>query len=199
MPDPSTQQLRVLLASEREEHMLLIATVVESLGHSVIATSTDVSRVGELTAHEHPDVALVRLGESSTHALGLIDRIAREDSCPVIALVSGRDRRFVDSAAKLGVFAYVVDGHEDDLQGALDITLSRFREYHNLKGAFGRRAVIERAKGIIMERHQVDEQQAFGLLHDHSRHSGRKLADIAQSIVSGHLLLPAKPAPREAP
>ena len=110
----------------------------------------------------------------------------------------GHDRGFIDEAAKRGVFAYVVDGAPDELQGALEITLCRFAEYHNLQGAFGRRAITERAKGILMERHSVDEQRAFTLLRDQARQSGRKLVDIAQAIVDGHSLLPrgsATPAP----
>jgi AmiR/NasT family two-component response regulator len=188
-PDP----LRVLLANEREDHMMLVASILESLGHSVIATSTDVIGVGALTARSHPDVALVGLGESSQHALELIERIVREASCPVIALLLSKDRSFVDQAARRGVFAYVVDGDAEQLQGALDVTLSRFREYHGLQGAFGRRAIIERAKGIVMERHRVDEQAAFALLRVQSRSSGRKLIDIATAVVDGHALLPGDP------
>jgi AmiR/NasT family two-component response regulator len=184
--------VRVLLANEREDHMHLVETILLSLGHVVVATSTDVANVGELTAREHPDVALVGLGESSRHALELIDRIVREAACPVIALLAAKDREFVDQAAKRGVFAYVVDGSADELQGALDITLSRFREYHCLQGAFGRRAIIERAKGILMERHHVDEKQAFALLRAHSSGSGRKVIAVAETVVDGHALLPAK-------
>ena len=77
------------------------------------------------------------------------------------------------------MFAYIVDGSPEELQSALDITLRRFAEYHNLQGAFGRRAQTERAKGILMERHQIDEQQAFAMLRDHSRRTGRKLVDVA--------------------
>jgi AmiR/NasT family two-component response regulator len=168
----------------------LVGAIVVSLGHTVIATSIEIADVGALTVREHPDVALVGLGESSEHALALIDRIVREARCPVIALLEGHDRGFIDQAAKRGVFAYLVDGDADELQSALDITLCRFAEYHNLQGAFGRRAITERAKGILMERHSVDEQHAFALLRDQARQSGRKLVDIAQAIVDGHSLLP---------
>jgi response regulator NasT len=180
----------VLLANEREDRIPLVTAIVVSLGHTVVASSADVSEVGALTLRERPDVALVGLGESSEHALGLIDRIVREVTCPVIVLLEGHDRAFVDDAARRGVFAYMVDGDADELQSALDITLCRFAEYHNLQGAFGRRAITERAKGILMERHSVDEQQAFVLLRDQARQSGRKLVDIAQAIVDGHSLLP---------
>jgi response regulator NasT len=187
-----TDSLRVLLANERDEHIQLVTSIVHALGHTVIAVSTEIGDVAALTAREHPDVALVSLGASSEHALDLIDRIVREATCPVIALLDGVDRDFVDQAAKRGVFAYVVVGEPGELQSALDITLCRFAEFQGLQGAFGRRAITERAKGILMERHQIDEQHAFALLRDQARHSGRKLVDIAQAVVDGHALLPRR-------
>ena len=155
----------------------------------MIAGSTNVAQVGALTSNEHPDVALVGLGDSSTHALELIERIVREADCPVVAVLEGHDAAFVNEAAKRGVFAYIVDGSPEELQSALDITLRRFAEYHNLQGAFGRRAQTERAKGILMERYRIDERQAFEMLRDHARHSGQKLVHIAQAVLDGHLLL----------
>jgi AmiR/NasT family two-component response regulator len=189
------QHLRVLVANERADRIALVTTLVDQLGHTVIAGSTDVTLVGSLTAHEHPDVALVGLGTSSAHALELIERIVREADCPVIAVLEGRDPAFVSEAAKRGVFAYIVDGTPEELQNAIDITLRRFAEYHNLQGAFGRRANTERAKGILMERHGITEQQAFEMLRHHSRRTGRRLVEIAATVLEGHLLLPSKPSP----
>src|SRR6185503_7001881 len=120
-----------------------------------------------VTARERPDVALVGLGLSSEHALQLIEEIVREASCPVIALLSAKDPAYVREAARRGVFAYIVDSTPEELQSAIDITLQRFTEYHNLQGAFGRRAVIEQAKGILMCRHAIDADGAFVLLRDH--------------------------------
>ena len=77
-----------------------------------------------------------------------------------------------------------------DWQSSIDIVLRRFAEYHDLEGAFGRRAVTERAKGILMERHSVDESAAFDMLREHSRSANRKLVDIASAVVDGHRLLP---------
>jgi AmiR/NasT family two-component response regulator len=71
--------------------------------------------------------------------------------------------------------------------------LRRFAEYHELQGAFGRRALTERAKGILMERHSIDEASAFEMLRDHSRIGNRKLIDLAAAIVDGHRLLPREP------
>jgi len=194
-----SRHLRVLIANERRDRLELLAQVVTGLGHEVIARSIDVEEVGPVTAREHPDVALVGLGLSSEHALELIEQIVRESTCPVIALLSAEEPAYVREAAKRGVFAYIVDSGPKELQSAIDITLQRFTEYHNLQGAFGRRAVIEQAKGILMARNSIDANKAFDLLRDHSQHNGNKLADVAAAIVNSHLLLiPQTPQPATA-
>jgi two-component system, response regulator PdtaR len=189
-------RLRVLIANERRDRLELLAEVVDGLGHDVIARSVDVTEVGALTARERPDVALVGLGLSSEHALDLISEIVQEASCPVIALLAASDPAYVREAASRGVFAYIVHEDPSELQGAIDITLRRFAEYHGLQGAFGRRAVIEQAKGILMARHAFDADAAFAMLREHSQRTGRKLIDVAQAVVDSHLLLltPANPA-----
>ncbi len=88
----------------------------------------------------------------------------------------------------------ILDGNGAELQSALNITLRRFAEFQNLQGAFGRRAIIEQAKGILMERNGIDAEAAFALLKSHSQQTGQKLVDVAQAIGQTHTLLPAQPA-----
>ena len=195
MVENEGHKLRVLIANERRDRLDLLARVVVGLGHEVIAREIDVEMVGGVTAREHPDVALVGLGVSSQHALELIEQIVRESSCPVIALLTAEEPAYVREAAKRGVFAYIVDTNPEELQSAIDITLQRFTEYHNLQGAFGRRAVIEQAKGILMARNGIDADRAFAMLRDHSQHKGQKLADVAAAVVDSHLLLLPATAP----
>jgi AmiR/NasT family two-component response regulator len=190
MSSRETQHLRVLIANERRDRLALVAPIVASLGHEVIAREIEVNDVGAVTARERPDVALVGLGESSDHALMLIEKIVQEAACPVIVLLHAPDPDFVTEASKRGIFAYITDSEAVDWQSSIDIVLRRFAEYHDLEGAFGRRATIERAKGILMERHSVDEAGAFDLLRDRSRAANRKLVDIAAAVVDGHPLLP---------
>ena len=187
------RQLRVLIANERRERLELLAQVVIGLGHDVIAREIYVKEVASTTARERPDVAIVGLGLSSQHALELIGEIVREASCPVIALLHANDPAYIHEAAKRGVFAYIIDGSPDELQSAIDITLQRFTEYQNLQGAFGRRATIEQAKGILMCRHSIDAEAAFLLLREHSQRNGRKLIDVAEAIVESHLLFVPQP------
>jgi AmiR/NasT family two-component response regulator len=188
-----TQHLRVLIANERKDRLALVAPLVTALGHEVIAREVEVVDVGAVTVRERPDVALVGLGASSDHALRLIEKIVREAACPVIVLLHAPDSAFVKEASKRGVFAYITDADAEDWQSSIDIVLRRFTEYHDLEGAFGRRALTERAKGILMERHSVDESGAFEMLRDHSRAANRKLIDVATAVVDGHALLPKRP------
>jgi AmiR/NasT family two-component response regulator len=196
MGERETEQLRVPIANERKEGLALVAPLVAALGHEVIAREIEVEDVGAVTRRERPDVALVGLGESSEHALGLIEQIVQEAACPVIVLLHAPDPSFLREASKRGVFAYITDAEGEDWQSSIDIVLRRFAEYHDLEGAFGRRAITERAKGILMERHSVDEAAAFEMLRDQSRAANRKLIDVATAVVDGHPLLPKQPAAR---
>jgi response regulator NasT len=184
------EHLRVLIANERKDRLALVAPIVMGLGHEVIAREIDVRDVAAVTVREQPDVALVGLGDSSEHALELIEKIVREAACPVIVLLHAHNPAFVKEAAKRGVFAHINDEDVDDWQSAIEIVLRRFAEYHDLRGAFGRRALIERAKGILMERHSIDEYDAFEMLHAQARIDNRKLIDLAAAVVDGHRLLP---------
>ena len=188
-----TDHLRVLIANERKDRLELVVPIVAALGHEVIAREIEVMDVGAVTARERPDVALVGLGASSQHALDLIDKIVREAACPVIVLLHEPDPGFVKEASKRGVFAHISDDDVEGWQSSIDIVLRRFAEYHDLQGAFGRRAQIERAKGILMERHSIDENTAFEMLRERSRIDNRKLIDLAAAVVDGHRLLPKHP------
>jgi AmiR/NasT family two-component response regulator len=191
VPD-ETEHLRVLIANERKDRLELVVPIVVALGHEVIAREIEVDDVGTVTSRERPDVALVGLGASSEHALALIEKIVREAACPVIVLLHAPDPAFVKEASKRGVFAHISDD-VGDWQSSIDIVLRRFAEYQDLEGAFGRRALTERAKGILMERHSVDEAAAFAMLRERSRVDNRKLIDLAAAVVDGHRLLPKHP------
>jgi AmiR/NasT family two-component response regulator len=186
----ATRKLRVLILDGREERLREVTTTVEWLGHEVIGTSVDLSTVHEVTIAELPDVALVIVGEDPRHGLETIRTIVNEAACPVIAILDLQDRAFIDEAARLGIFASIVrPGDREEMQSSIDIALERFAEYHALEGAFGRRAVTERAKGILMERRSIDEQGAFQLLRDHARRTNRKIVDVAESVLASHRLL----------
>jgi AmiR/NasT family two-component response regulator len=193
MEGSQPERLRVLVADGRPERLAQVTHTVASLGHEVITRQSDLKDIGGDTVLEHPDVAVVIVGESTDEALQMIGRIVHESTCPVIAVLDVQDPAFINQAARRGIFAYISGGEDAaELQSSIDITLQRFAEYRNLEGAFGRRAVTERAKGILMERHGIDERRAFDLLRDEARRSQRKVVDVAEAVAVSYQLLPSE-------
>jgi len=191
--EAGVERLRILVADGRREILDEVAHTVSGLGHDVVGEA-DLGDVAALTASLRPDAAIVIVGESSAHALELIGRIVTEASCPVIAILDVEDEAFIREAARRGIFAYITMGREAAaLQSSLDVVLSRFAEYHGLEGAFARRAITERAKGILMERHAIDEKQAFTMLREEARRTNRKITDIAEAVALSVNLLPRLP------
>ncbi len=181
------RRLRVLIADGLASRHEEVIRAVTSLGHEVVGAGPSLN--GDRPTSEPPDVALVIAGGDSDEALDRIRTIVREAACPVIAILEVQDRAFIDKAARIGIFSIAHTGDLEEMQSSMDIALQRFAEYHALQGAFERRAVTERAKGILMERGSIDEQQAFHLLREHARRTNRKVVDVAGSILESHRLL----------
>jgi AmiR/NasT family two-component response regulator len=197
--DNGTNGLKVLVADEDHEALDTVAKLLHRLGHEVSARAVGVAEVSREIDEDEPDVALVKLHDDDEHALELIDEIIDEATCPVIALMEVPDGEFISRAAKHGIYAYVQPVTAETVQGALEVALRRHAEVERLntevevlEGAIQRRAVIERAKGILMERHSIGDREAFEMLRSHARANNRKLVDVARAVAEGHLLLPGE-------
>jgi AmiR/NasT family two-component response regulator len=180
---------RVLIAHDRHARFDRLADVVARLGHDPVVAQIDTGHVAEAMAREHPEIVLVGFGSGSGRGLELVSAFVHEASCPVIAVLAHEDADLIRETARRGVFACVVHDDAAELESAIDVALQRFAEYRGLQDAFGRRAVIEQAKGILMERHAIDAAAAFIMLREHSQNSGRKLVDVAEGVVKSHQLL----------
>jgi response regulator NasT len=176
-PAPPVSRLRVLVlgCGEAEDRDLA------ALGHEA---------VGDESADRPPDVALVGAGGGHGPALQAIDRFVSQSLCPVVAVLRGDGSAFAGQAAAHGAFACVVGTGPGELQSAIEVAVRRFADYRGLEQAFARRAVVERAKGILMERHSVDDAAAFEMLRAQARSTNRKLVSVAGAVVEGHRLLP---------
>src|SRR3954453_12911751 len=190
------QPLRVLVANEDRKRLEDIAGAAKALGHDVVARAIDGDDVARAGAEVDPDVAIVGLHDHhSDHALGMIGEIIGEALCPVIAVTGGDDPEFVRQAAATGIFAFTSSFDAEALRGAIDVATRRFDSATKLEGAIARRAVIERAKGVLMERYSLDEEAAFEMIRAQSRKAGQKVLTISQAILQSHPLLrePARP------
>jgi len=187
-----------LLADEDEEQLRSLKRVVRDLGHEVAAHAVTVAEAGETIAREEPDISIVALHEDREHALALISQLTEYASGPVVAALNGEDDpEFVKRAAEEGIFACAQALSPEAVQTALDVALERHREaagleerVDRLESALERRAVIERAKGMLMERHAIDDRAAFERLRSHARGNNRKVADVARAVVDGHIIAP---------
>lgn len=200
MTAPSAKNLRILLANEREEELRALGDVLDSLGHDVTPFAVSVAEAVELIAREDPDLAFVVLDGDDQHGLALISETVAFTSGPVLVSVrEAASPETIARAAEMGIAGYVDSWAPEDVQAAIDVALRRHRDeqrlnekVEQLESALDRRAVIERAKGILMERHSIDDRRAFELLRDHARSSGRRVVDVAQSVLDGHALLPRR-------
>ena len=184
--------LRVLIQEGSKELVDEVARTLTVLGHEVI-DSTEFRGIGSAGAGGGPDVAVVVVESAEQQALELIGRVVKQATCPVVAILPVPDPAFISAAAKLGIFASVAHGGDPgELQSAIDIAVQRFADYHGLEAAFERRAVVERAKGILMERHCIGQEKAFALLREQARRTNHKLIDIAEAVLATHGLLPGQ-------
>ncbi len=183
MAEGEPHHLRVLVADERRKFIEPVSAAVREMGHEVCALEVETGRVGRATLEHRPDIAIVALHEDSGHALGLITEIVDEATCPVCLLAPAADREFLAEAARRGVFAYLDSTEPNELAGGIDVAIQRFHQFRELLGAFQRRARIERAKGLLMERHGIADDEAFERIRGEARNSRRPLMEVVDELL----------------
>ncbi|HMJ02812.1 MAG TPA: ANTAR domain-containing protein [Conexibacter sp.] len=193
----TTEGLRVLAADEDAAALNQLVALLHALGHTVCAYAVEVGEVAERVAADDPDVSIVVLHHDDDHALALIEEIGAYASGPVIVLTLEEDPAFVARAAERGIAAQARPDEAGAVQSAIELALRRHAEVERLEakvdqleGAIARRAVIERAKGILMERHGVDDRTAFERLRTHARTDRRRVVEVAAEVTDGELELP---------
>lgn len=194
---PQLDGLRILAADEDERTLAQTDRLLSELGHSVTAHATAVAQAGDAIAREDPDLSVVVVDGDDEHALDLIEEIGEYARGPIVALVCDHEPDFVSRAAARGIDAYARPRFRDEVQGAIELALRRHErsarlseQVEQLESALQRRGTIERAKGILMERHSLDDREAFDLLRRQARGSNRRVVDLAHAVADGHALLP---------
>jgi AmiR/NasT family two-component response regulator len=192
-----TRSLRVVLADKDPGALRITAAQISELGHTPTEIALSVREAAEAIIRDDPDLAIVVVYEDDEHALDLIAEMSSYSSGPVIALLAREDAGFVAEAAERGIDAYARQGTTESIQSAIEVAVRRWQERQELgdqvdrlEGALQRRALIERAKGILMERHGVDDRAAFQLVREHARSNNRTVVDVAAAVAQGQPLLP---------
>ena len=197
MTEVQARGLRVLTANEDRDALEGLSALLARLGHDVTSRAVSVAEAADLIAAEDPDLSLVRLHHDDEHALALIEELSESASGPVIAVVDVADPQFISEAAERGISAFAQPVDEATVQAAIEVAMRRHAESEalsekvdQLETALERRTLIERAKGILMERHGIDDRAAFGMLRSQARRTNHKVVDVARAVETGQPLLP---------
>jgi response regulator NasT len=188
--DAPARSLRLIAADEDPQALERTARLLEGLGHEVTACTASVTEACELIARDDPDAAIVVVHDDEEHALDLIDELGEALSGPVVAVLSGADATFAEAAAQRGLDALASEPTADALQAAIEVAMRRHGEralltekVGQLEFALERRALIERAKGTLMERHGIGEREAFERLRSQARSRSITVVALAQEII----------------
>jgi AmiR/NasT family two-component response regulator len=183
MGEAGNDVLRVLVADESRRHLEPVGEALSRLGHEVIALEVELGETARATHEHRPDLAIVALHEDTHHALELIRGIVDEATCPVCLLAADPSREFLTEAARHGVFAHLDSTDSTELAGGIQIAVERYRQFRDLLGAFDRRARIERAKGLLMERHGLPEDEAFERLRRQARDTRTPIMRVVDDLL----------------
>jgi AmiR/NasT family two-component response regulator len=180
---------RIVLAGEPSPYCNRLSASLLALGNPVVTrelrASSAVSELGE----DRSELAVVVAGNERSEALRLIGVIRHEEGLPVLAAIERGDIEWTAAAVAAGASGAIIGAGLESLRAALHVAFEHFAELRGLEEALERRAVIERAKGVLMATHGIRGDDAFVLLRDHSRRTSRKLVKIADAILQSHVLL----------
>jgi two-component system, response regulator PdtaR len=191
------ERIRVVIADDESIRLMSLKGELEALGLQVVGEAADGKQALELVLKLKPDLAVLDIRMPVMDGLEAAKRIAEEYPIPVIVLTAYSERALAERAVEAGVSAYLIKPvSEEDLLPAVMLAKSRFAEFQHLrrdisdlKEALEARKMIERAKGILMERRNLSEAEAFKRMQIQSQNENKKLSEIARAIIMADRML----------
>lgn len=183
--------LRVLIADDESIRLLSLGSQLAALGHQVVAEATRGDEAVQLAAETKPDLAIMDIKMPVMDGIEAAERITQARPIPIILLTAYNETQLVERAARANISAYLMKPvAEEDLHPAITLALTRFQEFESLRRevadlreALEARKVVEKAKGILMRRLDLSEEEAFRRLQKQSQDTNRKLSEVAEAIV----------------
>jgi two-component system, response regulator PdtaR len=189
--------LRILIADDESIRLLSLRAQLAALGHQVVAEASTGEEAVALAASTQPDLAILDIKMPLVDGIEAAERITQARPIPIILLTAYSEAQLVERAAQANISAYLMKPvSEEDLLPALTLALTRFKQFQalhrevvDLREALEARKVIEKAKGILMRRLDLTEEEAFRRLQRQSQEGNRKLAQVAEAIVLADQML----------
>jgi response regulator NasT len=184
----SSPRWRVALLGETLQARASLAEAIHRTGGTVVLARVSTSEAMDALNRERPDVAIVA-PQPTWHGGALLLRLRDQAHCPVVLLAQGPSRRLLDEALEGGVMACLIEPvRQVQLASTLDLAVARYREMQGLRQALADRKVIERAKGLLMAREGLTEEEAFRRLRRSSMDTQRPLADTARAVLGAEVV-----------
>lgn len=189
--------LRILIADDESIRLLSLRAQLAALGHRVVAEASTGEEAVALAVSTQPDLAILDIKMPRVDGIEAAERITQARPIPIILLTAYSEAQLVERAAQANIAAYLMKPvSEEDLLPALTLALTRFKQFQalrqevvDLREALEARKVIEKAKGILMRRLDLTEEEAFRRLQRQSQGGNRKLAQVAEAIVLADQML----------
>jgi two-component system, response regulator PdtaR len=183
--------VKILIAEDETIIRLDLKQLLERAGYDVVAEAKDGEEAVALARSEEPELAILDVKMPKLDGIEAARRILEERPVPIVMLTAYGQQELVARAVEAGVFGYLVKPfREQDLLPAIAAARARHEELQALRAeaesladALAARKVIEQAKGLLMEKEQLSEQEAFARLRKASQASGRPLKAIAEAVV----------------
>ena len=183
---------RILVAEDETIIRLDLRALLEGAGFEVCAEARDGEEAVALAHSEQPDIALLDVKMPKLDGIDAARRILDERPIPIVMVTAYGEQELVSKAVEAGVFGYLVKPfRETDLLPAIETARARHAELVELRAeaeslaeALAARKAIERAKGLLMERDGLNEQEAYARLRKASQISGRPLRVVAEALIA---------------
>ena len=191
------QTLSILVVDDNRIRASIIEEGLREAGHARVTVITEINEVAARIGEVSPDVVIIDLENPNRDTLEHFFALSRALQRPIAMFVDKADPGAIEAAVDAGVSAYVVDGmRKERVKPILDMAISRFRAFSRLreelaaaKSELENRKIIDKAKGILMRTRALSEDEAYGLLRQTAINQNRKIAEIAQSLVTAAGLL----------
>lgn len=189
--------LRILIADDESLRLMSLREQLEKLGHRVVAEASDGRSAADLSRELKPDLAILDIKMPELDGISAAEVMMSERPLPIILLTAYSEKDLAERAASAHVSAYLMKPvSESDLLPAIALATSRFAEFQSLhkevddlREALETRKLVERAKGILMRRLDLTEEEAFRRLQRRSQNENKKLGEIAEAIITADGML----------
>ncbi len=188
---------RILIAEDNDLVALTLEDQLKRLGYDVVGIARAGAEAIQLAARLLPDLIIMDIRMPEVEGTEAATRINQQRPTPIIMLTAYTDRDTIRRAEAAGALGYLVKPvNEPELTPAINIALARFKEIQSLRSqvsdleeSLKSRKIIERAKGILMQRLGLSERDAYERLRHRARDKRAKMKDIAQAIIEAEELL----------